>query len=109
MDLTPRCVYSRVAQFGAARARDTAAAEIARNARMIVRRFPIYASLAGLRSVSCTTIDCAPKGGESRAGGSVRVGGAGGGADGGKNRGRERSGTLKGGTNERRETGATER
>lgn len=79
-------VYSRVAQFGAAyagagaRARDRTAAESARNA-CVARRFPIYESLAGLRSVSCTAIDCAPKGGESRVGGSARVGGAGGGAD----------------------------
>lgn len=66
-----------------ARARNTTAAESARNA-CVARRFPIYASLAGLRSVSCMAIDCAPKGGESHAGGSARVGGAGGGADRGK-------------------------
>lgn len=65
------------------RARNTTAAESARNA-YVARRFPIYASLAGLRSVSCTAIDCAAKGGESHVGGSARVGGAGGGADRGK-------------------------
>lgn len=92
------------------RARGTTAAESARNT-CVARRFPIYASLAGLRSVSCTAIDCAPKGGESRAGGSARVGGAGGGAVTGGNRGRERSAALKEGTREhgRRETGATQR